>query len=43
MAQKQFGIQFNDSLMAGYDLGYTDANNQQQISNIVDNSQNQNL
>ena len=33
---KQFGIQYNDSLMAGYDLTYAYANNQQQISNIAD-------
>ncbi len=35
---KQYGIQFNDSLMAGYDLGYIYANNPQQISNIADTS-----
>jgi len=35
---KQYGIQFCDSLMARYNLGYTIAGNCQQISNIADES-----
>ena len=35
---KQYGIQFSDSLMARYDLGYTYADNSQQISNIAHES-----
>jgi len=35
---EQNGVQFTGALNAGYDLTYTYANNQQQISNIADDS-----
>ena len=35
---KQTGVQFTGTLTAGYNLGYTYADNSQQISNIADSS-----